>query len=153
MYDRSTLLSTSVINGAKTAPIPVHFPNPRPSFSTTDANRHMFPLRTSTSPADCSTGANLEQGQPHGDSLGDFEAPEYVKGPIQFALSDFVSFDPSATIETGGAEYGMTRRHSGCQTCGDLRRSLQMDSCRVVLVCTVECSGCLGSARANPRPS
>ena len=33
----------------------------------------------------------LEQGKPRGNLPGDFEAPQYVKDPIQFVIFDFVS--------------------------------------------------------------
>ena len=42
---------------------------------------------------------------------------------------------------------------AGWQTRGVRRRCLWTDKCRLVLVRIVSCLACLGSARANPRPS
>ena len=103
VYDISALLTASIIIGAETAPFPAQLPTPSPSLSTTGANLHTFPLRTSTSPAACSTGTNLEQGQPHGDVSGDFEAPDPVKDPIRRVLFDFGRATLAPNVETFAA--------------------------------------------------
>ena len=113
MYDISTFLTTSRINGAQTASNPAHLTDPGPSFSATGANLHTFPPCASPAPAICSTGTNLEQGLPHVDYSGDFEAPEDIKDPIQFALFDFVTCKPSDDIEAGDIAIGMAMRQAG----------------------------------------
>ena len=86
-----TFSSTSIINGAETATIPLSFPNPGPSFSKPDANLHTFSPSPHTPPPFARQARTLEQGKPRGNLPGDFEAPQYVKDPIQFVIFDFVS--------------------------------------------------------------
>ena len=72
VYDISALLTTSIIIGAETAPCPAQLSSPGPSLSTTGANLHTFPLRTSLPPAICSTGTNPGVGPPARQFSGRF---------------------------------------------------------------------------------
>ena len=76
-----------------------------------------FPLRAQLPPPLAPQARTLEQDQPHVDFSGDFEAPEDIKGPVQFALFDFFTCKPSANIECGDIADGMARRQAG-RLCG-----------------------------------
>ena len=63
--------------------------------------RIRFPSVPQLPPPLAPQAQNLEQDQPHVDFPGNFEAPEDIMGPIQFALFDFATCKPSDNIETG----------------------------------------------------